>query len=1175
MSRRKGFVGAIVLFAQVFVLAAVITLVHGSPGAKADNLIDITGTVTNASSQPEANISVYATDPGTDTVDFGPVTTGQDGTYDLQVAAGTYDIHFDAPSGSNLNTTVDSNVTVLADQTINEQLSITTATFSGVFTEGAIPGMLLTLTATDGTTVSGYVGADGSFSITAPSENYMLSLQCPSNPVDDHLDACSMSSSPLEDVYLAYGNVNQSLELNVVTLHVSVKNVNGDPVSNVPVTAQTDSSNAGYTFLLPTPDSPQIYYQSITDGTPGDPAITDSNGNVDLTTFGNAIYGTAYATGSICADVSGTEYCNATPVRGDDQNITILTGTPTFSGTVTDSSGNPVPGITVALTAEDGNAASGTTDSNGNFSIPATADDYLLSLYGADGSLTQLSLSQANPASIDLTNGNVTQNLQLATATLHVTVLGANGAPVPGVSVTASSSNDSNDVDATSLYPGDPGESMYVGSNQDGALTTDSNGTIDLTTILGAEYTRGTICALVDGLEDCNTDVQINVTGNTNVTIDTYGTYSGSVILGDAGSGAPGVGVVVTLLASDGNTGSAVTDANGNFSITVPRDVYAVDVNCPGPSAPLTDHLDDCVLQEQVPSLDLSIEGNINDESIGLSIVDLHVTVDDIDGNPIPNARVSAQSDTTNIDSTEIAFFELRGGDEYVNSVTSGEASDPAITGADGSVDLGSIRNANYNTTYGSSICAEVQSHEYCISSPALNVEGDQNITITTDTIAPPIAPTGLTAQSPTAVPMLSWNASAGATSYNVYRNGTEIGTTTGTSYTDSSATPGVYSYAVTAVSSNGEGSPSGAISVIVGTAPAITSLSSASASMRTPFSFTVTTTGDPTPSLSESGTLPAGITFVDNGDGTATFSGEAIAGTAGTYPVTITASNGVGSGTSQNFTLTVTTNTSAPAITSSTTDTETFGAPFSFIVTTDGYPVPTLTKSGSLPNGITFVDNSDGTATIAGTPAQSAVGVYPITIKAKNSVTTASQSFVLTITKSPVIKNLPNSTTSHVGSAYSLTIKTSGYTIPSLSESGALPAGISFVDNGDGTATLSGTPQVGSGGTYSLTVTASNQLGSSSQTMTFKVDEGPVITSANNATAIVGQSSSFQVTATGYPIPNISKLGKLPKGLSWKGSTGTISGTPAAGTQGTYTYSFTAKNSTGSTTQIFTLTVQ
>jgi uncharacterized GH25 family protein len=49
----------------------------------------------------------------------------------------------------------------------------------------------------------------------------------------------------------------------------------------------------------------------------------------------------------------------------------------TFSGTFTDQDGNPLSGITVTIqNPTDGNAASGVTDANGNFSFTAVADDY-------------------------------------------------------------------------------------------------------------------------------------------------------------------------------------------------------------------------------------------------------------------------------------------------------------------------------------------------------------------------------------------------------------------------------------------------------------------------------------------------------------------------------------------------------------------------------------------------------------------------------------------------------------------------------------------------------------------------------------------------------------------------------------------------------------------------------
>ena len=56
---------------------------------------------------------------------------------------------------------------------------------------------------------------------------------------------------------------------------------------------------------------------------------------------------------------------------------------------------------------------------------------------------------------------------------------------------------------------------------------------------------------------------------------------------------------------------------------------------------------------------------------------------------------------------------------------------------------------------------------------------------------------------------------------------------------------------------------------------------------------FTVASTGAPTASLSESGALPDGVTFTDNGDGTATLAGTPSAGNEGRYPIMITAATG------------------------------------------------------------------------------------------------------------------------------------------------------------------------------------------------------------------------------------------------------------------------------------------
>ena len=103
---------------------------------------------------------------------------------------------------------------------------------------------------------------------------------------------------------------------------------------------------------------------------------------------------------------------------------------------------------------------------------------------------------------------------------------------------------------------------------------------------------------------------------------------------------------------------------------------------------------------------------------------------------------------------------------------------------------------------------------------------------------------------------------------------------------------------------------------VLAAASPIITSPSSTTFVLGTAGTFTVTANGTPVISIGESGVLPNGVTFTDNGDGTATLAGTPTV-IAGSYPLTITASNGVGSDAVQAFTLKVSGSTGAPSITS------------------------------------------------------------------------------------------------------------------------------------------------------------------------------------------------------------------------------------------------------------------
>jgi len=363
---------------------------------------------------------------------------------------------------------------------------------------------------------------------------------------------------------------------------------------------------------------------------------------------------------------------------------------------------------------------------------------------------------------------------------------------------------------------------------------------------------------------------------------------------------------------------------------------------------------------------------------------------------------------------------------------------------------------------------------------------------------------------------------------------------------------------------------------LVVNEAAAITSPANATFSVGTAGAFTVQTTGFPAPTLSETGALPGGVTFVDNGDGTATLSGTPAAGTGGSYPLSIKAHNGSGADAVQSFTLTI---NEASAITSADHATFTTGTAGSFTVTSTGNPAASLTESGNLPGGVTFVDNHDGTATLSGTPAAGSGGTYHLSITAHNGGgADAVQSFTLTVDQGAAITS-PHNASFTVGANNSFTVQSSGYPAPSLTESGNLPSGVTFVDNHDGTATLSGTPAAGSGGTYHLTITAHNGIGAdATQSFTLVVNEAAAITSADHTTFSVGTAGAFTVQTTGYPTPSLSETGALPGGVTFVDNgdgTATLSGTPAAGSGGSYPLSIKAHNGSGAdATQSFTLVV-
>jgi hypothetical protein len=226
---------------------------------------------------------------------------------------------------------------------------------------------------------------------------------------------------------------------------------------------------------------------------------------------------------------------------------------------------------------------------------------------------------------------------------------------------------------------------------------------------------------------------------------------------------------------------------------------------------------------------------------------------------------------------------------------------------------------------------------------------------------------------------------------------------------TFSTTTLAVGTHSITAVyagDTNFAASTSSAVSQVVNQASTTSTVTSSANPSTSGESVTFTATV--TPASPGAGTPTGTVNFLDGttqigtgtlsnsgGSDTATFATSSL--TAGTHSITAVYVGDTNFTTSTSPALTQTVN-QAPAITSAASTTFTTGTAGTFNVTTTGFPTPALTETGTLPTGVTFTDNHNGTATLASTAATPA-GTYPLTITAANGITPdATQNFTLTV---------------------------------------------------------------------------------------------------------------------------------------------------------------------------------
>ncbi|MDD3687375.1 MAG: putative Ig domain-containing protein, partial [Bacteroidales bacterium] len=263
----------------------------------------------------------------------------------------------------------------------------------------------------------------------------------------------------------------------------------------------------------------------------------------------------------------------------------------------------------------------------------------------------------------------------------------------------------------------------------------------------------------------------------------------------------------------------------------------------------------------------------------------------------------------------------------------------------------------------------------------------------------------------------------------------------------------------------------------------------------------------------------PTWLNITDNGDGTATFTGTApeIVGQSENFSVTLNASNGTYDA-DQSFVITVVTSNTAPEFTSDPILTNIQYIPYVYNVTATDPEGDDLTITADiLPSWASFVDNGDGTGTVTGTPTSTSFLGFQIKLTVSDGMFTDVQDFRVQVTANSAPEFTSEPTLTHVQNTlytYNITaIDDEGETL--VITAPTLPSWASLVDNGDGTAVLSGTPTEANSPGYNIVLSVTDGNGTDTQDFMLEVTPNGIEDFGYGTIAVYPNPASNQITVT------------------------------------------------------------